>query len=196
MKFAKFALALCCTVALCVGCGDASKAPAEAAIKAGSDAYAPVKADAQKYVPAEAKAVEDAIASAQSAADKKEYTAALEQAKGLPAMVSSIGTAIAAKKTELAGSWAAMSASLPSMLAAVSSRIDMLAKSKGTPEGVTKDAVEQAKKDSTEASDSWKDAMSAATSGDFAAAMAKANSVKSRLMSVMTALKMQMPKGV
>jgi hypothetical protein len=38
--------------------------------------------------------------------------------------------------------------------------------------------------------------MSAATSGDFAAAMAKANSVKSRLMSVMTALKMQMPKGV
>jgi len=195
MRFAKFAIALCCTVALCVGCGDAQKVPAETAIKTASDAYAPIKSDAQKYVPDQAKTLENALASAQSAADKKEYTSALDQARGLPAMVTSIGAAIAAKKTELSGAWTAISTSVTPMLVALTSRVDMLTKSKGTPAGVTKDAVEQAKTDAKDAKDGWDDAMSAAAKGDFAAAMAKANAVKAKVTAAMTALKMQIPKG-
>ena len=107
MKFAKLTVSLLCLVSM-IACGN-SKALSDAALKTATDAYAAVSADAQKYVPDQAKTVQDAIAGAQAASAKGDYAAALDQAKGIPAKVTDLSAAIAAKKSELTKSWTDMS---------------------------------------------------------------------------------------
>jgi len=193
MRFAKLSVALVCLVSA-IACGN-SKALADAALKTATDAYGPVSADAQKYVPDQAKSVQDAIAAAQAASAKGDYAAALEQAKGIPARVTDLSAAITAKKAELTKTWTDISASVPSLMSALKSRVDMLSKSKGVPAGLTKDIVDQAKSGFAAANQEWTDATVAAQSGDFATAAAKGSDVKTKVVSIMTSLKMQIPKG-
>jgi hypothetical protein len=177
-----------------VGCGNA-KVPAETALNTATTSYAAVKADAEKYVPDQAKGVQTVITSAQAALAKGDYAAVIEQTKDVPAKVTALSTAIAAKKTELAASWTAMSTSLPSLVGALKSRVEMLSKSKGVPAGLTKDIVEQAKSGFAAVSQEWTAAVDAAKAGDISTAVAKGSEVKTKVIGIMTSLKMQIPKG-
>jgi len=71
----------------------------------------------------------------------------------------------------------------------------VLSKSKGVPAGLTQDIVDQAKTGFAGASQEWTNAMAAASSGDFTTAMARASDVKSKVVAIMTSLKMQIPKS-
>jgi hypothetical protein len=135
------------------------------------------------------------LTAAQGALAKEDYASALTQAQALPARISALGTAVASKKAELTRAWGQMSAGVPQLVAALKSRVDVLAKSSGVPKGLTKDTVEQAKTGLASATAMWNDATAAAQSGDLATATEKATTVKNTVVGLMKSLNMQVPAG-
>jgi len=188
-SFGAFAL----TVAL-AACAN-QQAPAEAALKAAQTAFSTVSADLQKYLPEQGRSMQDALASAQAALTKGDYQQAIAQAQGVTAQVTNIGPAIAAKKMELAAAWAPLMGTVPRMVDALKSRVEMLGKSGHLPAGVTKEALEGAKAGVAAAAQSWSEAAAAAISGDMASATAKGKDVRTKLLDLMASLKMQTPGG-
>jgi len=186
------ALALIVALAACAS----QKEPADAAIKSAQSAFSAVSAEAQKYVPDQAKAVQDGLTAAQTAFTNGDYASALTQAQALPARITALGAAISAKKAELTTQWNTMSAGIPKLVEALSSRVDMLTKSKGLPKGITKETVTAAQSGVATAKQDWQAATSAASSGDLATAMRQANDVKTRVVSLMKSLNMTVPPGV
>jgi len=186
------ALALIVAVAACAS----QKEPADAAIKSAQSAFSAVSAEAQKYVPDQAKAVQDGLTAAQTAFTNGDYASALTQAQALPARITALGAAISAKKAELTTQWNTMSAGIPKLVEARSSRVDMLTKSKGLPKGITKETVAAAQSGVATAKQDWQAATSAASSGDLATAMRQANDVKTRVVGLMKSLNMTVPPGV
>ena len=172
------------------------KAPAQAALAASEQAFAAVKGEATKYVPDEVGGVEQAIAAAKSSFDKGDYQAALTAAQALPARISALSTAVAAKKTELATTWATLSAGLPQLVQAIQSRVDMLSKSKKLPAGMDSATFDAAKSGLATVTQTWSEATAAANSGDLAGAVAKANAVKTKAGEILGALGMQAPAGL
>jgi hypothetical protein len=186
------ALVLIVAVAACAS----QKEPADAAIKGAQSAYSAVSAEAQKYVPDQAKAVQDALTAAQTAFTNGDYASALTQAQALPARITALSAAISSKKAELTTQWNAMSAGIPKLIEALSTRVDTLSKSKGTPKGITKETVTAAQSGVATAKQDWQAATSAASSGDLATAMRQANDVKTRVVDLMKSLNMTLPPGV
>lgn len=171
------------------------KAPAEAAIKAAQDAYGPVSAEAQKYVPDQASAIQASIAAAQDAFNKGDFPTAQSKAQAASAQISGLGPAIAAKKTELTTQWTTLATGVPKLIEALRSRVEILAKSKSLPSGITKETVESAQSGLASATRTWSDAAAAAAAGDVATAASSANSVKTQIVSLMRSLNMTVPAG-
>lgn len=186
------ALVLIVAVAAC----SSQKDPADAAIKSAESAFNAVSAEAQKYVPDQARAVQDGLTAAQTAFTNGDYASALTQAQALPARITALGAAISAKKAELTTQWNTMSAGIPKLVEALSSRVDMLSKSKGLPKGITKETVSAAQSGLATATQNWQAATSAASSGDLATAMRQATDVKSRVVDLMRSLNMTLPPGI
>lgn len=186
--------AACCVLAL-AACAS-QKAPADAAIKAAEQSYDAVKVDAAKYVPQEATDVEAAIGAAKASFDKGDYAAALTAAQALPARISALGSAIAAKKTELTTAWAALSAGLPQVIAAIQSRVDILSKSKKLPAGIDAAAFDGVKTGLAGLNQTMADATTAANGGDVAKAVAMANDVKAQAVKALGVLGLPVPAGL
>jgi hypothetical protein len=162
------------------GC-NSSKAPAQAALSAVDTGFAAIKDEAAKYVPDQEKAVEDGIAAAKASFDKGDYQAALTTAQALPAQVSALGSAVAAKKTELAKNWTELAADVPATLATISSKLTQLGMTKHLPSGLTADAVAQAKTSADALSQAWTGASDAFKAGNMADALAKATDIKAKV---------------
>jgi hypothetical protein len=186
--------AACCVLAI-AACAS-QKAPADAALKAAQQAYDAVKADAAKYVPQEATDVESAIAAAKASFDKGDYAAALTAAQALPARISALGSAVAAKKTELTTAWTALSAGLPQVVAAIQGRVDILSKSKKLPASIDAAAFDGVKTGLAGLNQTLVDATTAANGGDLATAVAKANDVKAQAVKALGVLGLPVPAGL
>jgi len=172
------------------------KVPAEAAVKAAEQAFAAVKGEAAKYLPDQVKGVEDALEAAKASLAKGDYAAALTAAQALPARISELATAAAAKKAELTQSWATLSAALPQVVQAIQSRVDILSKSKKLPAGLDKDKFESAKTGLAAITQTWTEATTAAGAGNVSDAVAKANTVKAKAAEVLGLLGMPVPAGL
>jgi len=169
------------------------RGPAEAALKAADDALAPIKAEAAKYVPDQAKAVEDAIAAARDTFAKGDYAAALTAAHALPAQIDELKAALATKKDQLMVAWKDMEGGLPKMVEAITSRMDILSKSKKLPKGLDKAAFDQAKVNYDSVKTLWSEATAAAGGGDLMAAIAKGTEARTKATEILSALGMQAP---
>jgi hypothetical protein len=180
-------------LAVVVGACANQKVPAETAVAAAQTAYDSISTDAQKYVPEQAKPIQEALAAARANIDKGDYAAALTAAQALPPQIASLGSAIAAKKEAFTAAWAGVSASVPGMISALTSRVDILGKSRRLPAGITKDALDSAKSGLATATQSWSTAMASAQSGDMATATKQAADVKTTLVQAMKALNMPTP---
>lgn len=194
----KRALGIVCVIALAavmVGCAN-QKAPAEAAIAAADTAFTAVQADAAKYVPDEAKAIAGDLQAAKDLATKGDYKGALAAAQALPAKITALGTAVAAKKTELTATWTSLSGALPGVVAAIQSRVDILGKAKKLPQGLDKAKFEEAKAGLAELNTTWAAATSAFGSGEIKDAIAKAETVKTTAAGVMEKLGMTVPAAL
>lgn len=188
-------VAVLIVVAMAGACAS-QKVPAEAAIQASEKAFAAVKGEAVKYVPDEVQGVESAIDAAKAAFAKGDYQAALTAAQTLPAKVSALSTAVAAKKTALMATWTSLSAGLPQVVQAIQSRVDILSKSKKLPAGMDAATFDAAKSGLATVTQTWSEATAAAGSGDLASAVAKASAVKTKATELLGALGLPVPAGL
>jgi hypothetical protein len=184
--------ALWLLVAAMAACAS-QKAPAEAAVKAAQDSVTAVAPEAQKYVPDQFRNVQNALSSAQGALAKNDYAAALTQAQAIPGQVAALQTAIADRKMAMTRTWNELNTMVPQLLAALKSRVDILAASKGVPKGLTRETVEAAKTGTESATRMWADAGAAVAAGDLATAAAKATETRAQVVSIMQSLNMQIP---
>lgn len=137
--------------ALVLSCADATKAPAEAALKAAESAVGTISADAEKWAPDQVSAVKDALAKAKDLAAKKDFKGALAAAQGIPGQVKELAAAAqakaaeAAKKLELTKAWETATAALPNLIQTARSRLEILSSAKKLPAGVDNARLAKAK---------------------------------------------------
>lgn len=162
------------------GCVDAAKTSADAAIKAGDEAFNAVKGDAMKYVPDQAKPISDSLDAAKAAFAKEDYAGALAAAKDVAANAKDLGPAAMKAKDELTAGWGNLSAGMPKMVADTEARAKALTKAHKLPEGAAEklDAVQKG----------WAEASDAFKAGNLADAMSKGNAVKGQLMELASSL--------
>jgi hypothetical protein len=182
------------TAAALVGCSQ--KGPAEQALAGAESALAPVKESAQKYVPAQLQAVNGQIAAAKDSLSKGDYQAVIAAAPKITAAIADLKNAAEAKKAEVEAAlakakeaWGMASAELPKLIETAQARVAALTKSHKLPAGVTKEALASAKDGVEALKTTLADATSAAGSGDFTGAMAKAEQVKAKAAEILESLK-------
>jgi hypothetical protein len=173
--------------ALLVACAR-DKEPAEAAIKAAGQAIEQIRGEASRYAPDQLKQLEGSLKAAQDSFANKDYTAALAAAGGLGAKAQEVAKAAADKKAELTKSWEDISASIPQMMEAVKSQLDVLGKAKKLPAGLDKDKLAALNSGYDEAMKQFQAAKDAASAGDFTKAIEAGNAIKQKGMEMGTTL--------
>lgn len=186
-------LAPVAALALLVGCTDAAKMPADAAIKAGEAAIQGIRAEATKFVPDQMKALDDALARAKDQFAKEDYKGALESAKDLAQKAKDLGAAAAAKKDELVKAWNDVSGSLPKMIEVIKSRTDILSQAKKLPAGMDAGKLQAAKDGLAGVTKSFDDATAQFKAGALQEAVAAARPLKDKAAEIMGLL--GMPAG-
>jgi len=177
--------------ALAVACADAAKAPAEAAMKAAESAVTELRGDPARFAPDQVKAVQDAYAKAIDAIGKQDYKGALAAAGDIPAKAKAALAAAAAKKDELMKAWNEVSGSLPGMVGAIKSRVDILSQSKKLPAGLDAAALDKAKQGLADVESGWAKVSEQFKRGDMSGAIAQAKGLKDKGMEIMKSIGMQ-----
>ena len=184
----KYALALVCAATLACNSG---KAPAEAAMKLAEEAVAGAQTEAANLVPDDMKSLSDDMAAAQAAMAKGDYKTALASAQSIQQKANDVLAKAKAKKDELTATWNQLSDSVPKMVDAIKSRVDILSQSKKLPAGMDAAKLASAKDGLAAATTAWTEAQEAFKAGKWTDAIAKATSVKDKATEVMATLGMQ-----
>jgi hypothetical protein len=182
--------------ALVTSCAN-QKAPAEQAIAGAETSLAAVRDTAQKYAPDQLQAVEDQLKGLKDSLAKGDYRSVLTGAPTVSSAISSLKEAAETKKAEAEGAlarakdaWGPASADVPKMVEALTKRVETLSKSHRLPKGVTKEGLASAKSGLEALKSQWGEATSAATSGDYTAAMNKAEAVRTKAAELMKSVGM------
>lgn len=183
----KYALALVCAASLACNSG---KAPAEAAMKLAEEAVNGARAEAEKLVPDDFKSLSDDLNVAKDQMAKGDYKAALASAQSIQQKANDVLARARAKKDELTKTWNDLSATVPKMVEAVKSRVDILSQSKKLPKGLDAAQLASAKDNLAGATSAWDEAQSAFKASNWSDAIAKATAAKDKAASALTALGM------
>ena len=194
--FAGF-LSLVMAAVLLAGCANQME-PARKAIADIEAAIAAAGPDAAQYIPDQLQAVTSEVASLKAKFDQKDYKgvlaaapALLTQAQGLSAAANAAKEAAqAAALQAMNAEWGMLSADIPPQLAAVTSRVGILSKSKKLPAGLDAAAFDAARSGMDEATALWSQATAAQASGNMEQAVGAARQVKDKLNAAMAALGM------
>ena len=182
---------------LLAGCANQME-PAKKAIADIEAAIAAAGPDAAQYIPDQLQAVTSEVASLKAKFDQKDYKgvlaaapALLTQAQGLSAAAGAAKEAAqAAALQAMNAEWGTLSADIPAQLAAVTSRVGILSKSKKLPAGLDAAAFDAARSGMDEATALWSQATAAQASGNMEQAVGAARQVKDKLNAAMGALGM------
>ncbi|MBP7608462.1 MAG: hypothetical protein KA760_03155 [Steroidobacteraceae bacterium] len=194
--FAGF-LSLVMAAVLLAGCANQM----EPARKAIADIEAAVEAagpNAAQYIPDQLQAVTSQITELKMKFDQKDYKsvnaaapALLTQAQGLAAAAGTAKQAAEAAALEaLNAEWGTLSTDLPAQLAAVTSRLAILSKSKKLPAGLDRATYDAAKSGAGEAATLWEQASAAQAAGNVEQAVTSGRQVKEKLNAAMAGLGM------
>jgi len=168
--------------------------PAQAAIAGVDSAVTSAAGDAGKYAPEQLSAVQAKLADLKASFDKKDYQGVLSSAPAVLAEAQGLLATAALKKEEmmkaLGTEWTGLAASLPQLVAAVKSRVDVLSKSHKPPAGVD---LAAAKSGLADATTMWGKAQAAFSSGNVEDAVNAAKEVKAKAEAAAAALKLQLP---
>jgi hypothetical protein len=196
MRKTKLILGLAAAALLAVGCAN-QKEPAMQAIASAESALNAIKDDATKYLPGDLGTVEATLSGLKDAAAKGDYKAVIA---GAPALMTSLGSLkdmVGAKKSEMeaamaaaASEWTGLSADLPKMVEAISSRVGILSSAKKLPKNLDQASFDSAKSGLEMMKSTWTEASSAFASGNAIDAVAKAKMVKDKGAEVMQLLGM------
>ena len=150
--------------------------------------------DAGKYVPEQLADVQAKLAELKTSYEKKDYKTVIAGAPAVLASAQGLATAAAAKKDEAMKAakeqWTALSASVPRLVEAVKSRVDVLSKSRKPPAGVDLEAARSAL---AEATDEWTKAETASTAGNVEEAANLGKMAQEKATAAATALKLTLP---
>ena len=194
--FAGF-VSLVMAAVLLAGCANQME-PAKKAIADIEAAITAAGPDAAQYIPDQLQAVTSEVASLKAKFDQKDYKgvlaaapALLTQAQGLSAAAGAAKEAAqAAALQAMNAEWGTLSADIPAQLAAVTSRVGILSKSKKLPAGLDAAAFDAARSGMDEATALWSQATAAQASGNMEQAVGAARQVKDKLNAAMAALGM------
>ena len=182
--------------ALVMSCAN-QKAPAEQAIAGAETSLAAVRDTAQKYAPDQLQAVEDQLKGLKDSLAKGDYRGVLTGAPTVNSAITSLKEAAETKRAEAEAAlarakdaWGPASADVPKMVEALAKRVETLSKSHRLPKGVTKEGLASAKSGLEALKSQWGEATSAATSGDYTAAMNKAEAVRTKTAELMKSVGM------
>jgi hypothetical protein len=193
---------------LLTGCSNQME-PAKQAITEIEMTLAAVGPDGQRYIPEQVKAVKDQLANLQGRFEQKDYAGVIS---GAPAVLAKAQALVAAKDAAveetvakeaadagasqaadaqaLTTDWQTLSEDLPKQIAALDSRLNVLATSKKLPTNVTKDALSSARANLAGAKTSWTAATTAQSTGDTRNAVAAAQQAKEKADAAMASLGM------
>ncbi len=193
--FAGF-LSLAMAAMLLAGCANQME-PAKQAIAGIEAAIAAAGPDASQLIPDQLQAVTSQLNDLKMKFDQKDYKgviaaapALLAQAQGLAGAASNAKQAAEAAMQALSTEWGTISADLPAQLAAVTSRVGILSKSKKLPAGLDAAAFDSAKSGADEATALWDQAVAAQGTGNLEQAVTAARQAKEKLDAAMAALGM------
>jgi len=184
----KYLAAAACALALACNSG---KAPADAALKLAEEAVNGARTEAEKLVPDDFKSLSDDLAAARDAFAKGDYKGALAAATSIQQKANDVLARAKAKKDELTASWNSLADSVPKMVEAIKSRVDILSQSRKLPKGLDAAQFTSAKNGLTTATAAWGEAQAAQAAGNWTDAIAKANQAKDKATEVMGLLGMQ-----
>jgi hypothetical protein len=174
--------------ALFVGCTDAAKAPAEAAMAAAGSAVDSLKGEAEKFAPDAVKSVQASYASAKDLVAKQDYKGALAIASDIPAKVKAALAAAAAKKDALLKSWGELAASVPEMVNSLKARISSLSSAKKLPKGIDKAVIAKANEGVAAIESGWQGLSDQVKGGNYDAAIAKGKELKAQAQAILASI--------
>ena len=194
--FAGF-LSLAMVAVLLAGCGNQME-PAKNAIAGIEAAIAAAGPDVAQYIPDQLQAVTSQLNDLKMKFDQKDYKgvlaaapALLTQAQGLASAAGSAKQAAEAAALEaLNGEWGTLATDIPAQLAAVTSRVGILSKSKKLPAGLDATSFDAVTAGTAEATTLWEQATAAQVAGNMEQAVTAARQVKGNLDAAMAALGM------
>jgi PBP1b-binding outer membrane lipoprotein LpoB len=186
---------------LVVGCAN-QKEPASKAVADAEATLATFRDEASRYAASELQSTEAAIASMKASLDKGDYKAVVAGSPAVSTQLESLRKTTTDKKAEAEAAneaarstWATMSEDLPKMVAAIQSRVDVLAKSKKLPKNLAPASFESAKTGLDEMKAIWTEATTAASAGNAVEAVSRAEAARAKGTEVMTMLGMQAAAG-
>ena len=193
-------LSLALAAVILAGCANQME-PAKKAIGDIEAAVAAAGPDTAQYIPDQLQAVTTQMSDLKMKFDQKDYKgvlaaapALLAQAQGLTAAAASAKQAAEAAALDAFNSeWGTLAADVPAQLAAVTSRVGILSKSKKLPAGLDAASFAAAKSGADEAKAMWDQATAAQAAGNMEQAVTAARQVKEKLNAAMAAL--GMPAG-
>lgn len=184
--------------ALAVAACNMQKGPAEQAVAAAEQGLNATRDEAQKYAPEQLGGVEAQLGQMKDSFQRGDYAGTLAAQPAMMKAINGLKDAAAEKKTaadaaaaKAKDEWGPASTEVPKMVDEVAKRVEKLAKERHLPKGVTKESVAAAKSGLDQVKSMWADATAAASSGDFATAMSKAETVKSKTQEMMKSLGMK-----
>ena len=182
-------------LAACAG----QKQPAQKLIGDVDATVTAASTEAAKYVPDQLADVQGKLGALKASYDKQDYAAVMTGGAAVLSEAQTLATAAAAKKDEilkaLNDQWTALAGSLPSEVAAIQNRVDVLSRksSKKQTAGIDLDAV---KAGAGEATALWSKAQAAFAAGNLDEAVSTAKDVKVKVEALATSLKMNLPATV
>lgn len=179
-----------------MACGSSEKGPAEMALKLAEEAINATKTEAAKIAPDLVNSLENALASAKEKFAKKDYKAALEEAKALPAKAKEVLDAAKAKMAELTKKWDEYSQEIPKLVENLQGKVDALSKKAKLPANLTADKFKEVKSWVSSASEEWAKALESFKAGSVAEAVNLATAVKEKALKAMEALGLTAPATV
>ena len=175
MTFARTALAAFAAALLLAACSQ--KDPAAAAIDAAESALAAVHEPAQKYVPKQYAEVKARLDDARKAFGEERYTEAIDIVKDIPARARDLGEAAATARerlaAEIAVDWKRLTGEMPGLVSGLESRLAELGEVRRLPEGIGRDALEQATAGLEVAKGAWSQTLGAFDEGNLEGAVAR-----------------------
>lgn len=181
---------------LAVGCEN-HRAPAEQAVETADAALAEVRPLARKYLPDQLPAVEGQLAALKASFAKGDYTGVLTAAPNLNSAIASLKSAAETKKadTEVAlkqakDDWGPLAADVPKSIEEIEKRLATLSQAAALPRFVTRQNVATAGAGLESLKSLWREASSAAASGDFVTGVSKAQAARDKAAEIRKSLRM------
>ena len=186
MRIAKIFVALAATVLALTACEN-RKDPAEKTIAQIESSIAEVRPDAEKYAPDDLKGLDESVATLKRGFGNKRYNEVLTAAPSVASAVTTLKETIAKAKADgeaiLAAAqaeWTELNASVPPLVDAIQSRVDILSKSRKLPKDVDKAGFETIKTDFETVKTDWADATREYTAGAAADAVRKGRAARTK----------------